>query len=538
MRLWKLFGYVPRTTLWIAIVASVLAGFANVAIVALISQRLTSGDEFTAIFVLQFAAVALLVIGLDFGVKWLLLHMTAGTAYGLRVDLTKRILRSPLAVLEQLGPSWLIAALTDDVKVINLAFNLIPTTVMSGVVLVGCFAYLAWLSPPTLLLAAIMMLPAVLGQIWLRNRANRSRKAAVKIRTQLFSQYRMVIEGVKELKMHRGRRNAFLDDLIMPTASQYEAHILRSQSLHHLAMSWTQSIYFFFVLALFALANIWGLSQTILMTFALVALYARTSMNGLFAIVPYLNDAVIAADQLEQIGMILASDKVGATQPLADATPPVRVQLCGLQYCYQEQDREDSFDLGPIDLTMDSGELIFLIGGNGSGKTTLAKLLLGLYTPEQGGIEWNGQPVTSENVDDYRQLFSAVFADFFLFDQLLGLEDIANDDAANNYLKLLQLEHKVQASNGGLSTLDLSTGQRQRLALLTAYLENRPVYLFDEWAAGQDPDFKELFYRRLLPELRDLGKLVIVISHDDHYYDVANRIIKVDYGKIEYDRRV
>lgn len=244
----------------------------------------------------------------------------------------------------------------------------------------------------------------------------------------------------------------------------------------------------------------------------------------------------MAAAGLERLGVHLSPDAEEAP-PAGQATSPMRLRLCAIRHTYRVESEENTFHLGPISLEMESGELIFLIGGNGSGKTTLAKLLLGLYTAESGQIEWNGQGVTEESIDDYRQLFSVVFADFFLFDQLLGLESIASDEQAQAYLRKLQLAHKVQTSNGSLSTLDLSTGQRQRLALLTAYLEDRPVYLFDEWAAGQDPQFKELFYRQLLPELRNRGKLVIVISHDDHYYDSADRIVKLDFGQVEYDKR-
>jgi putative ATP-binding cassette transporter len=93
----------------------------------------------------------------------------------------------------------------------------------------------------------------------------------------------------------------------------------------------------------------------------------------------------------------------------------------------------------------------------------------------------------------------------------------------------------VQVKDGTLSTIELSQGQRKRLALLTAFLEDRPFYIFDEWAADQDPFFREVFYLQLLPELKAKGKTVLVISHDDRYYSLGDRIIKLDYGKIEFD---
>ena len=192
--------------------------------------------------------------------------------------------------------------------------------------------------------------------------------------------------------------------------------------------------------------------------------------------------------------------------------------------------------LGPINMQIEAGEILFLTGGNGSGKTTLAKLILGLYAPETGQVKLNGEDITDENRESYRQYFSVVFTDFYLFDSLIGLDQTDLDERAQKYLSMLQLDKVVEVKDGKLSTIRLSQGQRKRLALLTAYLEDRPIYLFDEWAADQDPLFKEVFYYQLLPELKSRGKTVIAISHDDHYYHVADRVVKLDYGQIEYDQ--
>jgi len=191
--------------------------------------------------------------------------------------------------------------------------------------------------------------------------------------------------------------------------------------------------------------------------------------------------------------------------------------------------------LGQVDLTFSPGELVFVVGGNGSGKTTLAKVLLGIYGPEGGEILLDGHPVDEANRDRYRQHFSAVFSDFFLFESLMGMDSADLDRDAGQYLEKLHLQHKVRVTDGALSTTDLSQGQRKRLALLGAYLEDRPIYLFDEWAADQDPQFKEIFYLHLLPELKARGKTVLVISHDDQYYGVADRIVRVADGAIQYD---
>ena len=187
--------------------------------------------------------------------------------------------------------------------------------------------------------------------------------------------------------------------------------------------------------------------------------------------------------------------------------------------------------LNQTHLRLKRGQRYGLCGPNGSGKSTLAKLITGLYIPQKGKILLNGQPITNQNREAYRQLFTAIFADFYLFDRILGINLNNLDDRATKYLQKLELNYKVEVSEGIFSTTDLSQGQRKRLALLVALLEDRPIYLFDEWASDQDPHFREIFYKQILMELKVMGKIVLVISHDDRYFHLADRIVKLDYGQ-------
>jgi putative ATP-binding cassette transporter len=256
-------------------------------------------------------------------------------------------------------------------------------------------------------------------------------------------------------------------------------------------------------------------------------------LSGGFVLVGRAN---VSLNQIESLGLSLHADP-SSEQKTAESKPPSwhTLELKGVVRSYHLEKDDSSFILGPINLTLTPGELVFISGGNGSGKTTLAKLLAGLYPPEAGEIRLDGQAIKDGNVNDYRELFSVVFSDFYLFESLLGLETPKLDDQARAYLSQLQLESKVQVKDGVFSTVDLSQGQRKRLALLTAYLEDRPIYLFDEWAADQDPLFKEVFYYQLLPEMKAKGKTVIVISHDDRYYSVGDRLIKLDSGQLVLD---
>jgi putative ATP-binding cassette transporter len=213
--------------------------------------------------------------------------------------------------------------------------------------------------------------------------------------------------------------------------------------------------------------------------------------------------------------------------------------LSNVSHQYRGERDDSSFTLGPLDLTLARGEVLFIVGGNGSGKSTLARVLTGLYPPETGEIRIDDQRVTDESREWYRQHFAAVFADYFLFDDLAPLGVATRGDgehldaAARNHLVDLHLDHRVTIEAGVLSTTtELSQGQRKRLALLTAFLQDRPVDVFDEWASDQDPQFKDVFYTKILRDLRSRGKAVVVITHDDRYFHVGDRIVRLDAGRI------
>jgi putative ATP-binding cassette transporter len=274
--------------------------------------------------------------------------------------------------------------------------------------------------------------------------------------------------------------------------------------------------------------------QKTLTGYVVVTLFLMGPLAGVLSSFSLFGRANVALQKIQSLGLSL-QDHSREDCPIDQPEPQMsfeRLQLAGVTHTYHVEHEDSQFTLGPINLTFQPGELVFLVGGNGSGKSTLAKIITGLYLPEAGEIKLDGQPITDKNRDEYRQLFSAVFADFYLFDKMLGLKNGNMDAQAKEYLKRLHLHHKIKINNGVLSTTAVSQGQRKRLALLTAYLEDRPFYLFDEWASDQDPTFKKVFYMQLLPELKARGKTVLVITHDDHYFDVADRIIKLDYGQL------
>jgi putative ATP-binding cassette transporter len=452
--------------------------------------------------------------------------------------LSRRILSAPLRRLEELGAPRLLATLTDDVPVIANALVSIPLLFMNIVIVAGCLTYLGWLSWWVLLGVLGFMACGVIVYQVLMKKALRYLMLGRRQWDDLFKHLGALINGTKELKLHRRRREAFLSQSLEASASTLRHQMLTGNNLFAAASSWGHVLIFVLIgLLLFAVPRTGGTEFQTTLGYVLIILYMMTPIEYILTVVPALGRADIALKKIEELGFQLQDQSEVKPEHGQTVIPSWgRLELNNITHAYYNEGEDNQFVLGPIDLTLDVGELVFLVGGNGSGKTTLAKLLTGLYIPESGEIRLDGEPVSNENREAYRQLFSVVFSDFFLFDSILGLDTEDLEARIRSYLVQLQLHHKVKVKDAALSTTDLSQGQRKRLALLTAYLEDRPFYLFDEWAADQDPVFKEVFYLQILPELKARGKTVLVITHDDHYFSVADRLIKLDYGRIDYER--
>jgi len=444
-----------------------------------------------------------------------------------------------LRQLEEIGPHRLFATLNDDVQAISNALVSIPTICMQSTVLIASLAYLGWLSWPVLIGVIIFMSIGLFTFQQAVARAQGYLSLAREDHDSLFRHFRALIEGNKELKLHHGRRQSFMDRVLKTTANSFRRHNVIGAGIQTAAAGMGQILFFLLIgLLIFGVPAYTNTSTEVLTGYTLLLLFIMTPIEVLNITVPTIFRAQVALQKVDSLGLSLAAK---TTEKEAAETPEElpawkTVELRGITHTYYREAENSHFTLGPVDLTLTPGELVFITGGNGSGKTTLAKLLIGLYAPEAGELRINGELVTDENRDWYRQHFTVVFSDFFLFDSLLGLEAPRLDEKAREYLVKLQLNHKLDVKEGVLTTTELSQGQRKRLALLTAYLEDRSIYLFDEWAADQDPTFKQIFYHSLLPELKARGKTVIVISHDDHYYDVADRLIKLADGKLEYDQ--
>ena len=543
--LFKLIGFLSRSSgefsysrasLAVVLLASVLAGAVSTGLLALINAVL-SHREIDQL-VLAFAALCVLLPLSRFISSYLLIRLAQGIMFDLRLGLSRKILASPLRHLEKVGPARILASLTDDILTITGTLAQVPVLFLQLTVIFGCLGYMAWLSWQLFLVVLGFVVIGVLTYQLPLPRALRHFRKSREGWDDVLKAFRGITEGTKELKIHRPRRQALIAEELEPAASVLRRYNVKGNAIYAAVNSWGQVLFFLLIgLILFIFPKYLPFAGGVATGYVLAILYMLTPLDVVMNAFPGLGRAMVAVEKVQSLNATLEEERSdGGDQPIRDSTEPwEELTLAGVTHVYYREDADDTFTMGPIDLTIRAGELIFLVGGNGSGKTTLAKLLMGLYSPERGEILLDGAPVTDDNRDSYRQLFTAVFSDFFLFDSLLGLEGEELDELSKDYLAKLHLDRKVKVTDGELSTLELSQGQRKRLALLTAYLEDRDIFVFDEWAADQDPVFKQIFYLQLLPELHRRGKTVLVISHDDGYYGVADRIVKLDYGQIAYD---
>ena len=529
-----------RLLVTIILVAGIISGLSNTALIATINSTLNRTGAPTSTQVLAFAGLCLVLASMRFVSGAVLFLLMKRVMVSLRLQLCRKILTAPLRALEQLGSPRLYATLTGDVPGIANAFVFLPLLCMNLAILLGCLIYLCWLSPLLLVGALVFMVIGIISHQLPVKQALKYFERARETTDALFKHLRSLVEGTKDLKLHRRRRNAFYSELLEPTARAAQQDLATGDIIWTAAGSWGQILFFIFIgLVLFVVPTLSPRNSIVLTGYTLTVMYMMGPLEFVLNFVPNLTQANVAMKKIDAITESIDEQFVTEAAPDAEVKPSWNsLELVGIQHSYRHENEEAEFSLGPLDLNLRPGELVFITGGNGSGKSTLAKLLIGLYIPQQGEIRLDGQIITDERRDDYRQLFSAVFSDFYLFENLLGLSDFNIDTRAQDYLTKLQLDRCVQIKDRTLSTLELSQGQRKRLALLTAYLEDRPIYVFDEWAADQDPQFKEIFYFELLGRLKDAEKTAIVISHDDRYYHVADRVIKLNYGLIEFDNPI
>lgn len=522
----------------LAVVAGLGGGLSGAGVIRLVSSAVSHAAP-QAILAAGFFGCVLLQLLFRILSQWLLTTSMQAIVCRLRVELCRDILLTPYKTVEGLGKSRLLAILTADIDTFTQAAQLMPVIMGGSVVIVVCLGYLAWLSWPVFVFFTLFLLAGCAIYYVLERLP---RQAMTQVRDQLdvvYQHFRSLLDGTRELQLNSARAAHFVDEVVAPSAQRFRVLLVRGLTGYTIVNNAGGMLFYLMIgLFLFVAEPSLRLPSATVVTITFLLMYLIQPIADLMTALPSLRQSSIALDRIRQLKANLvvsarASVAAAAPDPFPRAaTDASLIRLEAVRHRFPGLTDDQPFMLGPIDLEIRSGELLFVVGGNGSGKTTLAMLLLGLYEPESGTIRLNGVPVTDANVRHYRQRFSAIFSDFHLFQEFLGTQSRHVTEQAAHYLNALGLAHKVRLVGGQFTTTSLSSGQRKRMALVSAYLEDRSVYVLDEWAADQDPAFKRVFYTELLPELQRRGKTLIVISHDDAYFHLADRIVRLSEGRI------
>ena len=518
-------------------VMSGLGGVSNAAILAAIN----SGAQAAGNGEVSVSSAALFVVALLLFIKtqhYILIATTVeieAIIHKLRVRLMDEVRHSELLPLDEIGRAAIVAAITKETATLTQATNMVAFAGQGVVLVFFVGIYIAYLS--LLAFAVSVVVISVAGVIFhfkSRQVAAGTREAA-EWDNRLFDRLIDLLDGFKEVRLNRSRSDDLFDDVV--EVSRTAANIkIRSQSESYKQLVFSQSSMYLLLAAVVfvvpAFSDTKGGSITQVTT---ALMFVVGVCMGIVQTIPVLLAADVASDNIERLEArlraIASAAQVGTLEPRRRFD---KIEMRNVVFSYKDKSSEAVFRVGPLNFTLHSGDLVFISGGNGSGKSTFLKLLSGLYEPDSGEILLDGVRIDDANRDAYRALIAAIFVDYHLFQRLYGITDPDPREVDRLLTQFRLLEKTRLGGDGEFSTLDLSGGQRKRLALIVSLLEKRPILLLDEWTADQDPDFRRKFYDELLPELQQAGATIVVITHDDRYLaelDLPARKLRMDEGR-------
>ena len=523
---------------------SAVGGVSNSAILAAINAGAATADQTQKA---SLWAATLFVISLFLFIKTQVYVTTTITAeieaiiHRLRVRIMDRVRRSELLAVERIGRARIVAAITSDTAVMTQASNVLCYSMQAPVLIFFVAIYVAYLSLAAFVLSIVIVGTAGTIFHFRSRRLTAERAKAAEQERRLFDRMADFLDGFKEVRLNSARSIDLFDHAfdVSRAAANIKIHsqtesfrqIVSAQSYMYILLGTVV-----FVTPIFS-ASIGGSSITKVTT---ALLYVIGACFGLVQSIPVLMNANAAADRVEQLQATLQASAV-----TEDGEPTIskrfnKIEMHNIVFRYVDRFSEAAFQIGPIDFTLQSGELVFITGGNGSGKSTFLRVLAGLYPPDSGELTLDGVRINDRTRESYRSLMSGIFFDYHLFRRLYGIPE-PDPAEVDRLLTQFRLEEKTGLSHGEFRTLDLSGGQRRRLALIVTMLEKRPILMLDEWTAEQDPEFRRKFYEELLPDMLKAGATVVVITHDDRYLDeleLPARRIRMDEGRIVDQRPV
>lgn len=540
----RLFEFLRRETSesWTPVaVLAVVCGVANGVLLALITTGASEAESDKAgirLLLMFMAAIGVFILTKKYSLHRSVI-IVEQMIMRLRTRICDKLRRSELVFVEGLGKGDLYAKISQDANLVSQSAFVIVNLSQEAIMVFFALMYIAWMS---MMAFIIIVCSVAVGTLVYMNHW-KSMRPDLSLLTQRDANFLdslgHIIDGFKEAKLNRKKNQALFDRFTEISQGILDLKV-------KLGVKWVTDIMFshvfFYILIAIIVFLLPRLSETysdIVLKMTAAVLFIIGPLEAIVGGAPLFTRATVAIENLYELELRIdatlgdqpTGDQPTGGQPLRDLRGFQRIALKDVVFEYPNGDDPSTFTLGPVDLSFERGEMLFIVGGNGSGKSTLLKLLTGLYAPASGTVSVDSMPLDRGTIGGLRELYSAIFADFHLFDRLYGLEEV-DEDRVRNLIREMQLDAKTGFVDGRFTHVNLSTGQRKRLALIAALLEDREIYVFDEWAADQDIYFRDQFYHSILKRLKEAGKTVIAVTHDDRFWGVADRVVKLELGRV------
>lgn len=513
---------------------SILAGLTNVLLLAILntSAEHASNSEFRLMGVVFFA-LCLMTYILSQKFVWRI-----GTELGeslietIRNRLFKKISDCNFESLEKIGQAELFTAINQHTYTLSLSSLPIIVSLQSLVIITFTTLYLAYLSLPAFALTISFMLVAA----WISFK--RSRQTNIALDTAIASEQDVhyslsdLLEGFKEIKLNHDREKDLIRSAAILAGRAKDNRIQANLDMAINFITIQSSLYFLMAVLVFLVPqlSLTAYPDTVI-KIVTAGLFLMGPVSNIFAWMPTFTNAEKSLNLIHKTEELLDKNQEQIKTDCELFPAFETLKLHKIRHQYRDEFDAVNFSTGPVDLHIRHNEILFITGGNGSGKSTLIKLLLGLYQASDGQIRLNDTQISAKNIFAYRNLFTAILADYHLFSRTYGIQEI-DPQRVDDLLKRMGLKEKTALVDGEFNTHNLSTGQKKRLALIISILEDRPVMVFDEWAADQDPQFRKIFYHEILPELKADGKTIIAVTHDEKYFNCCDRHFHMEEGLI------
>ena len=484
------------------------------------------------LYILHFILFLFLYIVSSYYVKVNSSVLIEKAKHRLTLRLADKLLLAELDFIESYNRSELYQKIRMDVNVVCNVANTLLNSTQAAILLFFCLVYIAWLVPIALFFTLIGLIIGVTTYFIQHKKIIEKIRLARSMAVGFTERLRDLISGFKELKVNTVKKNDFQEHMesVSDKNRSLNIEVTKLETISFL----TTQVFIFTLIAvvIFVLPLTHSIDETITFQFFASILFLIGPLETLISSYQNIAKANISLEQIMKLEADIDDTAVETSHSRKLKNTGLKeIRLENVFFNYKKNNTDDKFTIGPVDMTIRQGETLFIAGGNGTGKTTLLKLITGLYTPSSGQIFINGEKLTSENTQSYRELFTTIFTDFHIFNKLYGIRDV-DEKKLHTIMDKLKLTGKTSIKDGCFTSTSLSRGQTKRLAYLVSCFDNREICVFDEFAADQDPSFKKFFYYNILPDLKEQGKTVVAVTHDDNYFDACDRLIKMDDGRI------